>query len=57
MNVGTSRKNGTRYVEAYPVTPDLLNYRLRGYRSTFQWIAFRFTGKAGQRRNVMVLKL
>ena len=45
------------YAEAYPVDPDSPSYRFMGFKSTFDKMGFEFKHKAGQRRNVMTIKL
>ncbi|MCW3093899.1 MAG: hypothetical protein JWP81_4968 [Ferruginibacter sp.] len=52
-----AKDNGAKYVEAYPVEQDSPGYRFMGFKSTFEKMGFEFKYKAGQRRNVMVIKL
>lgn len=52
-----AKKNGAEYLEAYPVNADSPSYRFMGFRSIFEQMGFKFRKKAGQRRNVMVIKL
>jgi hypothetical protein len=51
------RKNGAKYLEAYPVDPDSPSYRFMGFVPTFEKADFTFVKKAGTRRNVMTYKL
>ena len=52
-----ARKNGARYIEAYPVAPESPSYRFMGFTKTFKKANFKFVKKAGTRRNVMTYKL
>lgn len=52
-----ARRNGAKYLEAYPVDPDSPSYRHMGFKPTFEKANFSFVKKAGTRRNVMVCKL
>jgi len=52
-----AKKNGAKYVEAYPVKPDSPSYRFMGFVKTFEKAGFDFVKKAGTRRNVMTSKL
>lgn len=52
-----ARKQGAKYVEAYPVDPDSPSYRFMGFREQFEKAGFSAKGKAGTRRHVMLLKL
>lgn len=52
-----ARKNGARYMEAYPVTSNSPSYRFMGFTKTFKKADFKFVKKAGTRRNVMTHKL
>lgn len=52
-----ARRNGAKYLEAYPVDPDSPSYRHMGFKPTFEKASFSFVKKAGTRRNVMVCKL
>lgn len=52
-----ARKNGAKYLEAYPVDPDSPSYRFMGFIHTFEKADFDFVKKAGTRRNVMTCKL
>jgi len=52
-----ARKNGARYLEAYPVEPDSPSYRFMGFVRSFEKTDFKFVKMAGARRNVMVWKL
>jgi hypothetical protein len=52
-----AKKNGAKYVEAYPVEPDSPSYRFMGFITTFEKTDFSFVKKAGTRRNVMICKL
>jgi GNAT superfamily N-acetyltransferase len=52
-----ARKNGAKYLEAYPVAPDSPSYRFMGFVETFEKADFNFVRKAGSRRNVMTCKL
>lgn len=52
-----ARKNGAKYLEAYPVDPDSPSYRFMGFIQTFEKADFEFVKKAGTRRNVMTCKL
>jgi GNAT superfamily N-acetyltransferase len=52
-----ARRNGAKYLEAYPVDPDSPSYRFMGYISSFEKAGFTFIKKAGLRRNVMICDL
>ena len=52
-----ARKNGAKYLEAYPVETDSPSYRFMGFIQTFEKADFNFVKKAGTRRNVMTWKL
>ncbi len=52
-----AKKNGAKYVEAYPVEPDSPSYRFMGFVSTFEKAVFNFVKKAGTRRHVMTCKI
>jgi GNAT superfamily N-acetyltransferase len=52
-----AKKNGAKYVEAYPVRPDSPSYRFMGFVSTFEKAGFSFVKKAGTRRHVMTCKI
>lgn len=52
-----ARRNGAKYVEAYPVAPDSPSYRYMGFIKTFEKTDFTFVKKAGTRRNVMIHRL
>ena len=52
-----ARRNGEKYLEAYPEDPDSPSYRHMGFKPTFEKANFSFVKKAGTRRNVMVCKL
>jgi GNAT superfamily N-acetyltransferase len=52
-----ARKNGAKYLEAYPVDPDSPSYRFMGFVHTFEKADFSFLKKAGTRRNVMIHEL
>ena len=52
-----ARKNGAKYLEAYPVKPSSPSYRFMGFTHTFEKADFNFVKKAGTRRNVMTCKL
>ena len=52
-----ARKNGAKYLEAYPVDPDSPSYRFMGFIHTFEKAGFSFVKKAGTRRHVMTCKL
>lgn len=52
-----SRKNGARYLEAYPVDADAPSYRFMGFRPAFERSGFEYIHKVGKRRNLMVFKL
>ena len=52
-----ARKNGAKYLEAYPVEPNSPSYRFMGFVQTFEKANFIFVKKAGTRRNVMTLKI
>ncbi len=52
-----AKKNGARYLEAYPVENDSPSYRFMGFLSMFEKSDFTFVKKAGLRRHVMVHKL
>lgn len=52
-----TRKNGAKYIEAYPVETDSPSYRFMGFIKTFEKAGFNFVKKAGTRRHVMTYKL
>jgi hypothetical protein len=52
-----AKKNGAKFLEAYPVLPDSPSYRFMGFVPTFEQTGFEFVKKAGSRRHVMVCKL
>jgi GNAT superfamily N-acetyltransferase len=52
-----AKKNGAKYLEAYPVVPSSPSYRFMGYVHTFEKANFGFVKKAGTRRNVMTYEL
>jgi hypothetical protein len=52
-----AKKNGAKYLEAYPVKKDSPSYRFMGYVGTFEKAKFHFVKKEGSRRNVMTCKL
>jgi GNAT superfamily N-acetyltransferase len=52
-----AKKNGAKYLEAYPVEPESPSYRFMGFVKTFEKASFHFVKKAGTRRNVMTCKL
>jgi GNAT superfamily N-acetyltransferase len=52
-----ARKNGAKYIEAYPVASTSPSYRFMGFTKTFEKAKFKFVKKAGTRRNVMTYKL
>jgi GNAT superfamily N-acetyltransferase len=52
-----AKRNGAKYLEAYPVDPDSPSYKFMGFVSTFEKADFIFVKKAGTRRNVMTCKL
>lgn len=52
-----ARRNGARYLEAYPVKPDSPSYRFMGFISSFEKAGFEFVKTAGTRRHVMIYKL
>jgi len=52
-----AKKNGAKYLEAYPVEPDSPSYHFMGFVPVFKEMDFEFIKKAGSRRNVMLLKL
>ncbi len=51
------KKNGAKYLEAYPVEKNSPSYKFMGFTSMFKKIGFTFVKKAGTRRNVMTYKL
>ena len=55
--IAYARKNGARYLEAYPVAPDSPSYGFMGYRQVFERAGFEFVKKAGSRRNVMIKEI
>jgi GNAT superfamily N-acetyltransferase len=55
--VNYAKRNGAKYLEAYPVDPHSPSYRYMGYKSTFERMGFTFKHMAGKRRNVMLLDL
>lgn len=52
-----ARRNGAKFVEAYPVATDSPSYRFMGYVPSFANAGFEPTVTAGKRRQVMVLRL
>jgi len=52
-----AKKNGAKYLEAYPVDTDSPSYRFMGFVPTFEKTGFDFIKKAGTRRHVMTCKL
>jgi len=52
-----AKRNGAKYLEAYPVEKDSPSYRFMGYVQTFERNGFKFIKKAGTRRNVMCCEL
>jgi GNAT superfamily N-acetyltransferase len=50
-----AKKQGAKYVEAYPVSATSPSYRFMGFKSVFEEAGFEFKHKAGQRRNVMTI--
>ena len=52
-----AKKNGAKYVEAYPVDPESPSYRFMGFVKSFEKAGFKFVKKSGARRNVMIYKL
>lgn len=52
-----AKANGAKFVESYPVDPDSPSYWFMGFKSLFENAQFKCTGKAGKRRNVMLLEL
>ncbi|MFA4794630.1 GNAT family N-acetyltransferase [Leptospira kirschneri] len=52
-----AKKNGAKYIEAYPVEKKSPSYRFMGFISMFEKAGFIFIKKAGVRRNVMTYKL
>jgi len=52
-----ARKEGARYLEAYPVKADSPSYQFMGTTKSFERSDFRFITMAGTRRHVMLLEL
>ena len=52
-----AKKNGAKFLEAYPVKPSSPSYRFMGFIDTFKKAGFNFIKKAGTRRNVMTKKI
>lgn len=52
-----ARKNGAKYLEAYPVEIDSPSYRFMGFIKTFEKAGFSFVKKVGTRRHVMTYEL
>jgi hypothetical protein len=52
-----AKKNGAKYLEAYPVDPKSPSYRFMGFIQSFEKANFAFVKKEGTRRNVMTLKI
>lgn len=52
-----AKKNGAKFLEAYPVEPDSPSYRFMGFIKSFEKAGFSFVKKAGSRRHVMKLEL
>ena len=52
-----AKKNGAKYVEAYPVDPESPSYRFMGFVKSFEKAGFKFVKRSGARRNVMIYKL
>jgi GNAT superfamily N-acetyltransferase len=57
MALKYAKKNGAKYVEAYPVETTSPSYRFMGFINTFEKAGFKFIKKAGTRRHVMAYKL
>ena len=55
--IAYAKKNGAKYVEAYPVEPDSPSYRFMGFIKTFEKAGFKFIKMAGTRRHVMNCKV
>jgi GNAT superfamily N-acetyltransferase len=52
-----AKKNGAKYLEAYPVDPESPSYRFMGFVHNFEKANFKFVKKAGTRRNVMICSI
>lgn len=52
-----AKKNGAKYLEAYPVDPDSPSYRFMGFVATFEKEKFKEVKMTGSRRHVMICKL
>lgn len=52
-----AKKNGAKYVEAYPVDKESPGYRFMGFKTSFEKKGFSFKHMAGTRRNVMTIDL
>jgi GNAT superfamily N-acetyltransferase len=52
-----AKKNGAKFLEAYPVKPDSPSYRFMGFINTFEKAGFKFVKNAGTRRQVMTKKI
>ncbi|MGO4293257.1 GNAT family N-acetyltransferase [Chitinophaga sp. RAB17] len=52
-----AKKNGGKYLEAYPVETDSPSYKFMGFVPSFEKAGFSFVKKAGTRRHVMTCKL
>jgi GNAT superfamily N-acetyltransferase len=52
-----AKKEGAKYLEAYPVETNSPSYKHMGYIPTFEKNDFTFVKKAGTRRHVMTCKL
>src|SRR5687768_4535980 len=48
-----AKKNGGKFIEAYPVEINAPSYRFMGFVNTFEKAGFTFIKKAGTRRHVM----
>jgi len=52
-----AKRNGAKYVEAYPVDPESPSYRFMGFKPVFDKLGFDIKHKAGQRRYVMTIAI
>jgi GNAT superfamily N-acetyltransferase len=52
-----AKKQGAKYVEAYPVDPASPSYHFMGFKTAFDQMGFEPKGMEGSRRHVMVRKL
>ena len=52
-----AKRNGSKYLEAYPVLPGSHSYRFMGFVSKFEKAGFQFSKMVGLKRHVMITEL